>query len=370
MARLRTEEADVKCNKCNQSFEDGQKWAFKSGVWKQLNLRHVQLQQIHRQKDKAFQDILYKIRHGIILSMEEWRILETEKQLPPGICAVRLMSMRKDVDDLNTKELNLIKMPPKSWQALDTYRPRFEGPNKDSTPWLQEKPLENHRFPTRLILKVGAKVVLLTNLAPREGLVNGSQGEVIGFEPDDESEEGGEEKPSISYTEEVVEDKPGSKKKGGSKLKKWAVKTRSAPIVRFANGVTRTIFATDVTSRFGKSPAYQYLATRAQVPLALAWALTIHKSQGMTLNYIEVLSRDIFEKGQFYVALSRGTSLAGLTVTGYKREQLPVDSDVVEFYETTEWECFAPEFEPPDKKTEPRKHTQDVVEIFSDSDDE
>jgi len=74
------------------------------------------------------------------------------------------------------------------------------------------------------------------------------------------------------------------------------------------------------------------------MPLALAWALSIHKSQGMTLQYVDVTSNDIFETGQLYVALSRATALEGLIVSGFSREQLPMDKDVLEFYQNTPWE--------------------------------
>jgi ATP-dependent DNA helicase PIF1 len=360
MTRLKTGESDVACMKCNMAFENGEKWAFKSPVWQQLNMRHVQLQQVHRQKDKKFQDILFKIRHGIMLSVEEWRGLEAKKQLPPGICAVRLMAQRKDVHALNMRELSKIINPPRSWAALDTYSPRFKDPETHRTPWVEENPLENHRFPKLLTLKVGAKVILLTNLDPKNGLINGSQGEVVGFEPD----AGDADDPPISYLETGNDDRSGF----GKKRLRWEVKTRGAPIVRFANGSKKTIFGTSMTSRFGKNISYQYLATRAQIPLTLAWALTIHKSQGMTLQYIEVLSRDIFEKGQFYVALSRGTTLAGLTVTGYTREQLPVDSDVVEFYENTEWECLTPGFQASKEEAIAKIQLPDIIGISDDDD--
>ena len=57
------------------------------------------------------------------------------------------------------------------------------------------------------------------------------------------------------------------------------------------------------------------------------------ESQGMTLQYVEVSSRDIFESGQLYEGLSRATELRGLIVTGFPREQLSMDKDVLAFYE-------------------------------------
>jgi len=109
--------------------------------------------------------------------------------------------------------------------------------------------------------------------------------------------------------------------------------------VRFANGVTMIIPAIASISITGGSYVHeQYLTCRTQIPLTLAWALSIHKSQGMTLEYVEVSSKDIFESGQLYVALSRATELSGLSLTGFSRQQLPMDKDVLKFYQTTDWE--------------------------------
>lgn len=58
----------------------------------------------------------------------------------------------------------------------------------------------------------------------------------------------------------------------------------------------------------------------------------------MTLKYVDVTSNDIFESGQLYVALSRATALEGLTVSGFNRTQLPMDKDVLRFYQETQWE--------------------------------
>lgn len=320
---------EAKCPNRGLAFREGGKWAFRAPVWKQLNLRHVQLQRIHRQKDKRFRDILTNIRYGTPLEPEDWEILERKKPPPPcGICPVRLMSRRDHVAEINRAELQAIKDPPKSWTALDFYSRIFPFPEGDfSEPWKMDLPLKNHRFPRNLVLKTGAKVVLLHNLDQKRGLVNGSQGIVVGFQKKDGVERDGAIKPMEG------ESKPGP----NASKQHWNID--AAPVVQFANGTIRPIFAVSLTATHGTKHK-PYLATRVQVPLALAWALTIHKSQGMTLDYIEVSSRDIFETGQFYVALSRGTHLEGLTVTGFSRTQLPLDDDVVEFYRTTQWETL------------------------------
>ncbi|KAJ5042979.1 uncharacterized protein L3040_004368 [Drepanopeziza brunnea f. sp. 'multigermtubi'] len=288
-----------------------------------------QLQRIHRQKDKQFKDILTNIRHGISLTLEEWDSLERIKPPPlHGIYPVRLMSRRRQVAEINRAELQAIKLPSKSWTAVNRYEKKYPFPKwNHSRPWESDQPLKNHRLPECLVLKVGAKVVLLHNFNQQRGLVNGSQGVVVGFQKMD----GVDCDPEIKFIEGKPKIGPGNTKRH------WD--TFSAPVVRFANGIIMPVFAIDSTSQYG-TKKMPYLATRVQIPLTLAWALTIHKSQGMTLDYIEVSSRNIFETGQFYVALSRGTNIEGVTVTGFSRDQLPLDDDVVEFYQGTKWETF------------------------------
>jgi ATP-dependent DNA helicase PIF1 len=301
-------------------FYDKDKWAFKAAVWKDLKLKNIRLKQLHRQKDYRFQHILNKIRNGILLSEDEWQDLERKKDIPAGICPVRLMSLREQVDELNQEQLRAITSPAKSWQAIDSYQ-RLEGDwsGRYDSPWKGKRPLKDHSFPENLQLKIGAKVVLLVNRDPKAKLVNGSQGEVIGFKEVAGVESGPtESSPTISSK--------------GDKFR-----SNFEPIVRFANGEIETISPVKWASRYGTNER-PYLAARTQIPLLLAWGLSIHKSQGMTLDYVDVSSRDVFEPGQLYVGLSRGTSLEGLTLSGNRRKQLATDPDVLSFYETVEWE--------------------------------
>jgi ATP-dependent DNA helicase PIF1 len=301
-------------------FYDEDKWAFEAAVWKDLKLKNIRLKQLHRQKDTRFQDILNKIRNGILLSADEWQDLERKKDIPAGIYPVRLMPKRKQVDEFNKGQLKAITSPAKSWQAIDSYQ-KLKGDWSGScdTPWKTDQPLKYHSFEGKLSLKIGAKVVLLVNLDPEAKLVNGSQGEVIGFE-EVEGVEPGPTESSLAISSE------------GDNFR-----SNFEPIVRFANGQIKTISPVKRDSRCGTNQR-PYLAARTQIPLLLAWALSIHKSQGMTLDYVDISSKDVFEPGQLYVGLSRGTSLEGLTLSGNSRKQLPTDPDVLSFYETTEWE--------------------------------
>lgn len=100
------------------------------------------------------------------------------------------------------------------------------------------------------------------------------------------------------------------------------------PIVKFANGIVKAIHL-----HYWQSEEYPCLAI-AQYPLSLAWALTIHKIQGATLNMAEMdIGQSIFEYGQTYVALSRIRSLDGLYLSAFNSKKIGANPKVVAFYE-------------------------------------
>ncbi|ETV82481.1 hypothetical protein H257_05105 [Aphanomyces astaci] len=129
--------------------------------------------------------------------------------------------------------------------------------------------LKGSPIPVRIQLKQGARVMLTKNLSVAAGLVNGSRGEVVGFA-------------------------------SGTNL----------PIVRFDHGVTHPI----LKEGFSVVANHTVVANRQQLPLTLAYAISIHKSQGLTFDNAVLHLGKVFEYGQAYVALSRLSSLAGLTL--------------------------------------------------------
>lgn len=318
----------------NIPFKPGDKWAFNAPVWKQLNFRHVKLEQIHRQRDESFKAVLNKVRNGIDLSDPEWRDLSRPKELPPSAFPIRLMARKYDVEKFNNSQLGLIKSEAKVWDAYDDscqLFPKDDGFLHQAEVEMRKEEYkiamsEWHRFPKKLILKVGAKVVLLHNQEQKSGLVNGSQGTVIGFVN------------AEKWPIEIQGDHAGWRQE---QIDTFRGKNPWRPLVRFADGRTSAIAPVPSETLMGTAED-RYLACRTQIPLLLAWALSIHKSQGMTMEHVEVSRKDIFESGQLYVALSRATTLEGLTVTGYSREQIAMDEDVVEFYQKTEWENLKP----------------------------
>jgi ATP-dependent DNA helicase PIF1 len=107
------------------------------------------------------------------------------------------------------------------------------------------------------------------------------------------------------------------------------------PMVTFADGVERTVFRH--SWEWKPDPrSHKVTAVRSQIPLKLAWAISIHKSQGMSINCLEVFLDRCWLPGQSYVALSRATCEAGLRVhvSSSCLDRITVDPRVVEFDET------------------------------------
>jgi ATP-dependent DNA helicase PIF1 len=149
-----------------EGLQLGDKWALKAPVWKRFNLRHVKLEQIHRQKDAWFQDVLNKIRNGILLTEEELQALRAKKILPPKAFAVTLMSRLDRVRRFNEAQLRAINTEPHSWTALDSVRKLHHRPEDRILPRSAQTSMEseehrqslkNHRLPTALTLKAVPK---------------------------------------------------------------------------------------------------------------------------------------------------------------------------------------------------------------------
>ena len=110
------------------------------------------------------------------------------------------------------------------------------------------------------------------------------------------------------------------------------ISTRKWPLVRFhlPNGQTRDYLARPESWKT-ELPNGEVQASRTQVPLILAWAMSIHKSQGQTLPCCKIDLNRVFEKGQAYVALSRATSLEGLQVLGFRPDKVMAHPRVIQW---------------------------------------
>lgn len=178
--------------------------------------------------------------------------------------------------------------------------------------------------PPCVSLKVGAQVMLTSNLDVSRGLVNGSRGVVIGFRAL------GAAAKSLSFG-----------RRGGAAPRKRA-SNELLPYVQFAamrGGSPLFVTVPRVVTEW-REPHVGTVRIE-HLPLSLAWASTIHKSQGQSLDRVELSFADIFENGQAYVALSRVRSLSGLRIIGsVPRGAFKADATVQEFYARADTEKY------------------------------
>ena len=217
-----------------------------------------------------------------------------------------------------------------------TFQAHDSGSITDTTQ--REKLLSNCMAPQSITLKKGAQVMLIKNLD--DSLVNGSIGKVIAFmdertydhyvededhfQPLDSS---GVEPESFAATREKLKSMVG-KENPANTSQVW-------PLVRFplADGTFRDLLCVREAWKI-ELPSGEIQAQRSQVPLILAWALSIHKAQGQTLERVKVDLGKIFEKGQAYVALSRATSQEGLQILRFDPRKVMAHDRVRHFYDS------------------------------------
>jgi len=251
------------------------RFAYESAIWKEANFKICYLEEQHRQTDSAFLKVLNEIR-GNRLSDEGMKHLKSRNNIKNagGFEPTRLHTHNVDVDLINQRELEKLHGQQREYQMESNGR----KPLVDSL-------VKSCLAPEVLKLKVGAKVMFVKNNF-EEGFVNGTLGKVVSFDYD-------------------------------------------GPIVQTARGKTIHVKPTSWMIEEDGKPK----ATIAQYPLRLAWAITVHKSQGMSLDAIEVDLSKSFERGMGYVALSRVRSLDGLTLLGLNEMAVQVRGEVLDFDE-------------------------------------
>jgi ATP-dependent DNA helicase PIF1 len=202
---------------------------------------------------------------------------------------------------------------------------------------MRDKLLSNMMAPKMLELKKGAQVMLIKNMD--DGLVNGSLGKVIAF-MSEKTFEIYDNDPAIldgSIPEELDEElrsrRSSIKATYSSKMESSVTAGKEYPLVRFAvaDGTSRDLLVQPEDWKV-ELPNGEVQAQRTQLPLILAWALSIHKAQGQTLERVKIDLKKIFEKGQAYVALSRATSQSGLEVQNFDKNKVMAHPRVAEFY--------------------------------------
>jgi ATP-dependent DNA helicase PIF1 len=274
----------------NKSDEET-KFAFESDAWKELITSCIELTEIQRQKDEVFQRVLKEARVGALtkdscelLSQYQGRDWKENKIRP-----TLLFPRRAEVDMINDSNLRALTGRRYTYKARLVYDGKIPEGFSESNEGFQ-KALQmfdsDAAYSKELELILNAQVMLIANTDPDSGLVNGSRGVITGFCPSTE-----------------------------------------LPIVEFLNGVKKI-----VGTHTWPIEDFEFVS-RAQVPLRLAYAVTIHKSQGATLDSALVdIGSGVFEFGQAYVALSRVRSLEALYVYDFEPTAFKAHPKVKEFY--------------------------------------
>ena len=257
-------------------------FCFNATCWEKLNLRYFVLTTIRRQVDVKFQTVLNAARVGSITDSDVEYLLsggeDAKKTMDNGIVPTRILCKNIDVDVINEQEL--AKLP-----ATETFTYEMEIEMKQEFSF---KPEFFCPTPKRLTVSIGAQIMLLVNKYQDSGLVNGSRGVVVDFD-----------------------------------------KEYGTPIVKFANGVQMNIgfHAWEIVD---KKKIYGYIHA---IPLKLAWAVTCHKAQGLSIDSAIIDLNGVFEFGQAYVAVSRVRSHSALILKNAERRMFKAHPSALKFYE-------------------------------------
>ena len=264
------------------------------------------LKKIYRQSDTQFSDLLNRIRYGTP-TLEDHQILKS-RVVPFHQIALqkptRIVTRLEQAKHINQQELEKISSPSVFFNAYSGFKTmeQFQAMKnhvllpKKSTIQKTSMDLERHKrleemlkkncpVDSNLELKKDAKILLTVNLDLANGLVNGSRGTILHFD-------------------------------------------HQVPHVQFDNGICMDVHFYEWMA---EDKSMHGFVTHSQIPLKLAYAITIHKSQSMTLSNVYISLDGIFEKGQAYVALSRVTSLQGLYLESYKENDIKSNRKVIEF---------------------------------------
>lgn len=269
-------------------------FCFESSSWEELNIFPIILNDSIRQREQNYIEALNNIRMGNLQNLKLFydRSIKNIDKISNSI--LRIFGTNLDADRYNKKCFNEIDSEIYEYKATDKL---IFQKDKNTNYFDKSKLLSENSYmykffnnyckaPKILKLKEGCKVMLLKNLDIKNGLVNGSCGTVIYLD--------------------------------NQKIK-----------VLFDNKKLYSI----TTEEFEYTLSNQLKIQRTQFPLCLAYGITIHKSQGMTINKLVVDFKNIFDYGQAYVALSRTQSIDDLYIKNFDKNKILTNSKVIKFYE-------------------------------------
>ncbi|KAF7616188.1 hypothetical protein AFLA_009686 [Aspergillus flavus NRRL3357] len=306
------------------------KFAFSAATWNTSIQHTILLTTVFRQADPDFANMLNEMRLGKLSqrTIDTFQQLQRPLDFHDSLEATELFPTRQEVEHANGARMQRLSGEVMTFNAADS------GTIQDVQH--REKLLANCMAPQVIHLKKGAQVMLIKNM--EDTLVNGSIGRVVAFMDEatfdfyreNESDFAGDQG---AQTDEEMMDRARKKLKSLAHKEGGVVVSKKWPLVCFVqpDGTERHLLCQPETWKI-ELPNGEVQAQRVQVPLILAWALSIHKAQGQTLPRVKVDLGRVFEKGQAYVALSRATSKEGLQVTRFDARKVMVHPKVTEFY--------------------------------------
>lgn len=256
-------------------------YCFKAKSWESCNFKvHILTKNMRVQDDPLFTDILSRLRWGICTdddldSLNELRETTFEDRIVP----TKLFSKNKDVDSINNIELG---------KLISEVNPAKVYPIRHSTNAIKKKEskhyIDSQKIPDSLKICVGAQVIVTRNVDQEYGIVNGTRGTVLKAE------------------DEYV-------------------------LLKLTDNREYSLNYFTVKSIDLENIDFRYM------PLKLGWGVSIHSSQGMTLDALEIdLGESIFTEGQAYTGLSRARSMKSIKITRLLKRSFKTNKDVIDFY--------------------------------------
>ena len=310
----------------NKEDKNTMRFCFESDDWNSIFHRDCQIQllKIFRQKDKSYASLLNQVREGKIkrktIELLQSRVVTIPADDPntsaiegctgvssaddkntsaiegcTGVSPVKtkLFPTKNRVEVINSSEMNELNGEEREYVVKFKTDPDKKGVYTDNEIKFELEYLSNNLICERTMkLKVGAHVMCVANMQHEKGergleICNGSQGIIMRY-----------------------------------------CQVTGCPVVKYNSGIEMVM-----TRHLWSSEKIQGIGV-LQVPLILAWALTIHKSQGSTLDAAEIdVGSGIFECGQTYVALSRVKSLEGLFLSSFDVTKIRINKKVKDYYE-------------------------------------
>lgn len=292
-------------------------FCFEHRLWRESITHFVYLTKVHRQADSAFVGLLNRIRLAECTE-DDYALLQALTQKDPNnnnnnnnndnnlkntIRPTELYPYNYDVDRVNEQALMELEPDRKKHRVYFCEKKVINADSRSDVDFQRYNQFfrhmeSNNLAPPELRLAIGQQVMLVANLCVSKGLANGSRGVVTKFKKMD-----------------MILDH--------DSLHQYL------PIVHFMNGETVLVSVNTWSHTWHDS---RITAEYSQIPLRPAYALSIHKSQGITLDVVRTQLKGIFEDGQAYVALSRAKTLEGLFLKQFDRQSIRVNAKVRQLY--------------------------------------